>query len=170
MAGMDALTPPIGIGERISLRLAEPARDLVGFVTALDPLTLEDRHGRTHVVPGDTVVAARRVGVSLGRDPRAAPRDLLDTLAARAGIGAAAEPELHRISDLLAGRPAPAAVFAGRRDWSDGERRARVEGEWLTTDVTEPALLVDLAWWATRQNARSIQVRRPTNGPPTTAG
>ena len=170
MAGMDALRPPLRVGERISVRLADPTHDVVGFVTALEPLTLEDRHGRSHVVAEQKVLAARRVGVSLGRDPRSTPRDLLDDLAGRAGVDAAAEPALHRISDLLAGRPAPAEVFAGRREWSDGDRRARVEGEWLTTDVTDPALLIDLAWWATRQNARNIQVRRPTNGPATTAG
>lgn len=160
MAVMDRLTPSIRVGERVSLRLTDPARDLVGFVLAVDPLTLEDRHGRVHVVASGTVAAARRVGVSLGRDPRSAPRDLLDALARRAGLDPAAEPELHRISDLLAGRPAPAEVFPERGEWSDGVRRARVEGEWLTTNTTDPGLLIELAWWATRQNARSIQVRR----------
>ena len=160
MAAMDRVNPPIRAGERVSLRLTDPARDLVGFVTALAPLSLEDRHGRIHIVTEGTVVALRRVGVSLGRDPRSAPRDLLDALAVRTGVDATAEPELHRISDLLAGRPAPAEVFGARGEWSDGDRRARVEGEWLTTNVADPALLVDLAWWATRQNARSIQVRR----------
>ncbi|MFT4216465.1 MAG: hypothetical protein QM619_04670 [Micropruina sp.] len=158
MAAMDRLNPPIRVGERVTLRLVDPARDLIGFVVALDPLTLEDRHGRAHVVAAGTVQAARRVGVSLGRDPRSAPRDLLDALAVRAGVDG--EPELFRISDLLAGRPVPAAVFAGRGEWSEGEWRARVEGEWLTTNVTDPALLIELAWWATRQNARSVQVRR----------
>ncbi len=159
MAGMDGLRPALRIGERVSLRLSEPARDLIGFVVALDPLTLEDRHGRTHAVAAAAVLAARRVGVSLGRDPRSAARDLLDALAARAGIAGEAV-EVRRISDLLAGRPAPAEVFAGRGEWAEGVWRARVEGEWLTTNVTDPALLVELAWWATRQNARSIQVRR----------
>ena len=170
MAGLDALRPPLRVGERVSLRLTDPARDLIGFVVALDPLRLEDRHGHPHVVAPGTVLAARRVGVALGRDPRSAPRELLDELALRAGIspragvaprtGVAGEPELHRISDLLAGRTPPPDVFAGRREWRNGELRARVEGEWLTTNVTDPALLIDLAWWATRQNARSIQVRR----------
>lgn len=158
MDALDRLSPPLRRGERVSLRLTAPATDLIGFVDALDPLTLEDRHGRIHVVTRGTVLAARRIGASLGRDPRSTPRLLLDALAERAGV--AGEPELHRISEVLAGLPAPAEVFAGRGEWSDGARRARVEGEWLTTDVTQPALLVDLAWWATRQNARSIQVRR----------
>jgi len=158
---MDALTrlrPPLALGERVSLRLVEPARDLIGFVTALDPLTLEDRHARLHVVDG-AVLAIRRVGPALGRDPRLAPRALLDELAEHAGV-TAGEPELHRISDLLAGRPAPAEVFAERGSWSSGEFRARVDGEWLTTNVSEPDVLVSLAWWASRQNARSVQVRR----------
>jgi hypothetical protein len=157
---MDALArlrPPLALGERVSLRLVEPARDLIGFVTALDPLTLEDRHARLHVVDG-AVLAIRRVGPALGRDPRLAPRALLDELAAHAGV-TAGEPELHRISDLLAGRPAPAEVFAERGSWASGDLRARVEGEWLTTNVRDPELLTALAWWASRQNARSVQVR-----------
>lgn len=51
-------------------------------------------------------------------------------------------------------------MFGERSAWRDGERRARIEGEWLTTNVTDPDLLIDLAWWATRRNARSVQVRR----------
>ena len=91
------------------------------------------------------------------RDPASAPRELLDELADRAGI--AGEPALHRISDLLAGLEAPAQVFTERGTWVHGNARARVEGEWLTTNVTDPDLLAALCWWATRQNARSVQVR-----------
>lgn len=152
------LIPPLRVGERVTLRLAEPTRDLIGFVTALAPLMIEDRHGRLHAIAPGTVQAMRRVGVSLGRDPRTASRQLLDDLAARAGLSG--EPQLHRISDLLAGRTAPETVFTQRDEWADGPWRARVEGEWLTTNVTDPALLIALCWWATRQNARSVQVRR----------
>ena len=159
---MDAiarLRPPVCVGERLTLRLAEPTTDLIGFVVSLDPLRVEDRHGRLHELAGRPIVAARRVGVALGRDPTSAPRELLDALAGRAGLsGPTGSPELLRISDLLAGRTPPAQVLDGRGTWTDGARRARVEGEWLTTTVTDPDLLVDLAWWATRQNARSIQV------------
>lgn len=162
MDALDRLRPPLRVGERVSLRLTDPARDLIGFAVALDPLRLEDRHGRPHLVAPGTVLAARRVGVALGRDPRSAPRELLDDLAVRAGVDG--EPELHRISDVLAGQEAPTAVFPERGEWRDGERRARVEGEWLTTNVTDPGSLIELAWWATRQNARSIQVRRRTGG------
>lgn len=158
MDALDRLRPPLRVGERVSLRLTDPARDLIGFAVALNPLRLEDRHGRPHVVTPGTVLAARRVGVALGRDPRSAPRELLDELAVRAGV--AGEPELHRISELLAGREPPTTVFAERGEWRDGQWRARVEGEWLTTNVTDLPALVELAWWATRQNARSIQVRR----------
>ncbi|MFT3861976.1 hypothetical protein [Micropruina sp.] len=157
MDAIGRLCPPLRVGERVTLRLGKPTRDLIGFVVALRPLTIEDRHGRLHEIPDGTVQAARRVSPALGRDPGTAPRELLDDLARRAGL--TGEPRLHRISDLLAGRPAPATVFAARGDWADGSHRARVEGEWLTTDVTEPELLVDLCWWATRQNARSVQVR-----------
>lgn len=151
------LIPPLLVGERVTLRLTDPARDLIGFVTALEPLTIEDRNGRLHRIAPGTVQAARRVGVSLGRDPVRTPRALLDELASRAGL--AGDPELHRISDLLAGRAAPAEVFTERGEWSRGADRARVEGEWLSTNVEDPELLAALCWWASRQNARSVQVR-----------
>lgn len=159
MDALGRLRPHATVGERLSLRLTEPARDLIGFVTGLKPLTVEDRHGRLHEVPEGTVLAVRRVGVALGRDPRSAPSDLLDELARHAGLDAGSAPVRHRISDLLANRTPPAAVFPGRGDWSDGVHTARVEGEWLTTDVADADLLVTLCWWATRQNARSVQVR-----------
>lgn len=158
---MDALArlqPPLRVGERVSLRVSGPVRDLIGFVIDLDPLTLEDRHGIEHPVGASAVLAARRVPVSLGRDPTAAPAELLDELAARAELATGLVSRI-RISDLLAGRPAPADVFPERGSWADGRLRARVEGEWLTTNVSDPPLLEALAWWATRQNARSIQIR-----------
>ncbi len=150
------------LGERVSLRVTADggATDLIGFVTALDPLTLTDRHGLPHVVPDGAVAAGRRVGVARGRNPEHTPRDLLDELAGRAGV--TGEPRLHRISDLLAGCEPPPAVFDARGSWTDGRHRARVEGEWLTTDATDAELLVDLAWWAARQDARSLQVRSPS--------
>lgn len=157
MDAIGRLQPPLRVGERVTLRLQSPARDVVGFITSMDPLRLEDRHGRLHTIADGTVIALRRVGPSLGRDPRQAPRQLLDELAARAGL--AGEPTVHRISDLLSGRPAPQTVFAERGAWSEGALRARVEGEWLTTNVGDQDLLIALCWWATRQNARSVQVR-----------
>ena len=153
MVPMDAirrLNPPLRTGERVTLRVVDPVRDLIGFVTCLAPLTIEDRHGRLHQIADGTVQAARRVAPALGRDPASAPRELLDELADRAGI--AGEPALH-------GLEAPAQVFTERGTWVEGDRRARVEGEWLTTNVTDPDLLAALCWWATRQNARSVQVR-----------
>ena len=80
------LIPPLLVGERVTLRLTDPARDLIGFVTAVDPLIVEDRHGGMHPILAGTVVAARRAGVSLGRDPHRTPRALLDDLADRAGV------------------------------------------------------------------------------------
>ena len=103
MVPMDAirrLNPPLRTGERVTLRVVDPARDLIGFVTCLAPLTIEDRHGRLHQFADGTVQAPRRVAPALGRDPASAPRELLDELADRAGI--AGEPALHRISDRLA--------------------------------------------------------------------
>ena len=157
MDALSRLRPPLEVGERVTLRVGDPTTDLIGFVVVLKPLTIEDRFGRLHELAGRQVLAARRVGVSLGRDPDSAPAELLDELAARAGLEGAAR--VLRISDLLARSAPPEQVFDGRGSWTDGVHRARVEGEWLTTDVTDPELLVALAWWATRQNARSIQVR-----------
>lgn len=153
------LDPPPRLGERLSLRVLDEAgraTDLVGFVVALDPLTLETRDGS--VRPAARVSAARRVGVALGRDPQRTPRDLLDDLADRAGLTGGLV-RVDRLSDLLAGLVAPPSVPSERGTWTDGTVRARVEGEWLTTDAEEPATLVRLAWWATRQGARSVQVR-----------
>lgn len=157
MDGIARMQPPLTVGERVTVRLAEPVRDLIGYVTRLAPLTIEDRHGHEHRILPGTVLVARRVGVSLGRDPSRAPRSLLDDLAAGAGL--TGEPTVHRISTVLAGRVPPESVFPERGEWREGTRRARVEGEWLTTNVDDPELLVALCWWATRQNARSVQVR-----------
>ena len=156
MDAIGRLQPPLRAGERVTLRLERPTRDLVGFVTAVQPLTLEDRHGRLHSVVDETVTALRRVGPALGRDPLQAPRELLDELAARTGV--TGEPTVHRISVLLHGSQPPETVFAERGEWRAGAIRARVEGEWLTTNAGDPGLLVALCWWATRQNARSVLV------------
>lgn len=153
------LTPPPRLGERLSLRVADEAgrpTDLIGFVSCLDPLTLETRDGSHRVAA--TVIAGRRVGVALGRDPARASRALLDDLADRAGL-AGDLVRVARLSDLLAGLVPPSSVAPERGTRTDGEVRARVEGEWLTTDADEPATLVRLAWWAARQDARSVQVR-----------
>src|SRR6478735_9596395 len=96
MAALGRLRPPLATGERVTLRLADPTTDLIGFVVSVEPLRVEDRHGRVHELAGRPVLAARRVGVSLGRDPASTPRDLLDDLARRAGL--AGEPRVQRIS------------------------------------------------------------------------
>lgn len=149
-------------GQRVSLRrrLSDGEGDLVGFVLRTDPFVLVDRHGREHRLRTADVLVLRVIEVARGRNPEHAPADLLDELAERAGV--AGTPELLRISDLVAGREPPAEVFPGRGTWTDGVHHARVEGEWLTTDATGE-LLVALAWWATRQDARSIQLRVPAD-------
>lgn len=147
------------VGERVSVRLDD--RELIGFVTRVDAaeLGLVDRRGVEHEVGLPRVVAWRPVGVSLGRDPLAFPRPLLDGLAARAG--ASGTPWVCRISTLLAGRTPPASV-PPRGEWADFDGvRARFEGEWVTLAGASVGVAecVAAAWWATRMGARSIQVR-----------
>lgn len=157
MDALDRFTPALAVGQRVSLRVRD--RELIGFVTRLDAdaVGVLDRRGSEHVVGRGDVVAARRVGVALGRDPLATPRSLLDALAARAGV--AGDSWVCRISDLLAGRTPPASV-APWGEWAsfDGVR-ARFEGEWVTLGAAPVDVVVAAAWWATRMGARSVQVR-----------
>lgn len=159
-----ALTPPLAVGERLSVRVEDPAaREVIGFVTALDDRTLGvvDRRGVEHALPRAHVRGARRLAVSLGRRPEATPRDLLDALATRAG--ASGTPWVARLSDLLAGRTPPARVPAWGESAEVGGVRARFEGEWVTLAGGDEDAWVAAGWWATRMGARSIQVR--TDGP-----
>ncbi|MDN5570015.1 MAG: hypothetical protein L0G22_01950 [Propionibacteriaceae bacterium] len=163
-----ALTPPVRLGERVSLRVVDAGgrREVMGFLTRLDAnaIGVVDRRGTQHALPRESLDAARRVGVALGRNPTATPRDLLDDLAARAG--ASGTPWVARISALLADRTPPAAVPPwGVAAEFDGVR-ARCEGEWVTLEGGSEPVWVAAAWWATRMGARSIQVRasEPTIG------
>lgn len=164
-----ALTPPLAVGERISLRVQDAAgrREVIGFVTALSDAacSVVDRRGTTHDLPRHTIDAARRVAVSLGRNPVATPRDLLDALAARAA--ADGTPWVARISTLLDGRTPPATVPSWGTHAELHGVRARFEGEWVTLPDGDEAIWVAAAWWATRMGARSIQVR--TTNPQTEA-
>lgn len=134
-------------GERVSLRVA--GRELIGFVESVEPLRILDRHGVVHDVQADAVEAGRRVGVALGRDPRRAPRALLDDLAGAAGMSG--EVWVARISDVLAGRPFPASA--------PRPEGVHLDGEWVTLGCATPDAVVAACWWATRLNARSVQVR-----------
>lgn len=157
MDALARLVPALVVGERVSLRLG--GRELIGFVTALSAgsLGVVDRRGTEHEVLRSDVIAARRVGVSLGRDPLAAPRTLLDGLAARAAVSGT--PWVCRISTLLEGRTPPPSVPPWG-PWAECEGvRARFEGEWVTLPAASVAQCVAAAWWATRMGARSVQVR-----------
>ena len=157
MDALDRLSPTPAVGERLSLRVG--VRELIGFVTSLDAsgLRVIDRRGTEHEVARADLVAARRVGVSLGRDPLGAPRDLLDALASRTGVTGA--PWVCRLSVLLAGRTPPASV-APWGEWAEpGGVRARFEGEWVTLCDATVADAVAAGWWATRMGARAVQVR-----------
>lgn len=164
-----ALTPPLRVGERVSLRVVDDGgrREVMGFVTALDATSVGvvDRRGSEHTLPRTQVDAARRVAVALGRNPATTPRDLLDALAQRAS--ASGQAWVVRISDLLAGRTPPVSVPPWGPDAEFDGVPARHEGEWVTLPGGTPATWVDAAWWATRMGARSVQVR--TDDPPTAA-
>ena len=133
-------------------------RDIVGFVLGsdVDTVTVLDRRGAEHVVPLADIVAGHEVPVSRGRDPRRMPTDLLDRMAERTGV--AGRRLVIRVADLLEGLESPALV--------ETPEIATVDGEWVTADPGEP--LVEVAWWAARQGARSMQVR--TDDPDEVAG
>lgn len=146
-------------GGRVSLRRALPAGgqgDLVGFVVAAgaEELVVRDRHGIDHTVPWRDVAVLRPIGVARGRDPLRTPVAELDRLAAAAG--ATGRAFVARLSDLLDGAP-PAPLAP----WADPPPvPASLAGEWVTTATVDD--VVELAWWASRHDARSIQVRAAT--------
>lgn len=161
MDATERLLPGLRVGERVTLQASAGGEDceVVGFVVALDEeaLGIQDRHGTTHTIPRDALRAARRLGVSRGRDPLRTPTALLDSLAARAGV--TGTPYLARISDQLDGLTPPTDGPAwGAAAAFDGHE-ARFEGEWVTLGDASPETARAAAWWATRMGARSIQVR-----------
>ncbi|QIK72838.1 hypothetical protein G7070_11835 [Propioniciclava coleopterorum] len=161
---LSALNPPLRIGERVGVLFTDTdgARtEALGFVTHVDAdaVALVDRHGTERRLAWGDVEALRRVPISRGRRPDAAPRALLDDLADR--TGAAGTPWVARISDLLAGRTPPEMVPAWGETAAFGGAAARFEGEWVTVAGGSPDDWVAAAWWATRMGARSVQVRLP---------
>lgn len=124
-------------------------RDVVGYVLSADrtTITVLDRHGTEHAIAQADIVAGHRVPVSRGRDPLRMPVDLLDAMAERAGVRG--RRFVIRLADLLDGQEPPATVSV--------PANALVDGEWVTTDASEP--LAAVGWWATRSGARSMQVR-----------
>ncbi|MEA4944238.1 MAG: hypothetical protein VB080_07345 [Propionicimonas sp.] len=139
------------------MRFAVPeggTRDVVGFVTGSDDetLTVLDRRGVEHTIVQAAIVAGHQVPVSRGRDPLRMEPDLLDGMAARAGVSG--RRFVIRLFDLLAGRPTVARVSA--------PRIGLVDGEWVTTSPDQD--LVAVAWWAARSGVRSMQVRTDDPG------
>lgn len=145
LQGLETVVP----GMRVTVRRQFPDgfRDVVGFVDAVDAdsLTVTDRRGTTHRIRRTDVVAGHPVPVARGRDPLRTPLAELDALALRAGI--TGRVLVARLSDLLQDRQPPATV-AERTD-------AVVDGEWVSSAGAE----LDVAWWAARRGARSMQVR-----------
>ena len=158
---LDALLP----GRRAALlrRTAAGAQtELLGYVTRADSdfVEVEDVRGLRHLVPANEVAAARTLGVSLGRDPMRADPAELDRLAGGQGIHARL---VVRIASLLDGREPPRQLpFEPTGSTARlGALTVGVDGEWatITGASADPAELVQLAWWATRRGARSLQVR-----------
>ncbi|MGB7961925.1 MAG: hypothetical protein WCF12_03055 [Propionicimonas sp.] len=136
-------------GMRVTVRRRFPDgfSDVVGFVEAVDAdsFTVADRRGTVHRIRRADIVAGHPVPVARGRDPLRTPLAELDALALRAGI--TGRVLVARLSDLLQDRQPPATVVE-RTD-------AAVEGEWVSTAGAE----LEVAWWAARRGARSMQVR-----------
>ena len=143
---------PTRPGVRVTVRFTVPeggTRDVVGYVLAADDraMTVLDRRGAKHTIALAAVVAGHQVPVSRGRDPLRMPADLLDAMAERTGVHG--RRFVIRLFDLLDGLEPPPSVVV--------PAVARTDGEWVTADPTEP--LEQVAWWATRSGARSMQVR-----------
>ncbi|MFV0406138.1 MAG: hypothetical protein ACK5LN_04870 [Propioniciclava sp.] len=166
---IDPLTrirPPVRCGDRVSLRVEGTtppgATEIMGFVLCLTAshVTLIDRQGEEHQLPRAALSAARRIPVARGRNPLAAPAALLDDLAARAD--AVGQAWVIRITELLAQQPPPAQVPAWGATAAIRGTRVRIEGEWATLQDGDPDTWTAAGWWATRGNARSLQVRAST--------
>ena len=143
-------------GRRVSLRRVRDdgeIGDVVGFVLTAGEagLRIRDRRGEVHELAWGRVMAWRAVGVARGRDPISTPLAELDGLAAAAGVSGRVL--VARLSDLLDHLAAPPVSDP----WSPAPRPAVVDGEWVTTGVTDE--LVSLGWWAAHHDARSMQVR-----------
>lgn len=126
--------------------------DLVGFVLSADDgtLALRDRRGLVHELAWEQILAWRPVGVARGRDPLRTPWAELDQMALAAG--ATGRVFVARLADLLDDRLAPAPMEPG----TPPPRPAVLDGEWVTAaGGVDP---IALAWWASHQDARSIQL------------
>lgn len=143
-------------GRRVSVRRVRDdgeIGDIIGFVRDASDggLTIRDRHGTVLDLTWDQVLAWRQVGVARGRDPRQAPLEDLDALAAAAGVSGRVF--VARLSDLLDAAEPPADAEPDTLP----PQPAVIDGEWVTTGTTQD--LLALAWWASHHDARSIQVR-----------
>lgn len=140
------------LGSRVSLRYRIPGgvSELVGWVAeaSADQLVVVDRKGHPHRLTTADVLAGRQVGVPRGRDPRSADRAALDRIAA--GHGLTGRCFVARLSDLL-DAATPTSMDA------PAPTGLHVDGEWASTGSRTD--LVGDCWWASRHDARSIQVR-----------
>lgn len=143
-------------GQRVSLRYRLPTGELTELVgltlhSSGTELVVRDRNGQETQLPWDRVVAARRVGVPRGRDPRRTPVAELDRLAAVAGL--TGQGYVARLSGLLGDREPPVP-----EPWDAAPPApASLAGEWVSCGGLEESLA--LAWWASQHDARNIQVR-----------
>ncbi len=162
--------PGFRTGVRISMRTVdeERASDRLGLVLEVDEdsVVIENRAGERQRIDRATIRLAKLVPtVARGRNPRHAPREMLEALAHDAELGAPAGSMcwIARLGDVVdhlddAGvRPIP-----GQSDTRSaavrGGSRGLVNGEWAAVRLAAAEDLDALAAWAARRNARNIVV------------
>ncbi|WP_425309916.1 hypothetical protein AADG42_14515 [Ammonicoccus fulvus] len=162
--------PGFRTGVRVSMRIVDHdgAADRLGLVLEVDDdsVVVENRAGEQERIDRSTIRLAKLVPtVARGRNPRHAPRELLEALAHDAVLGAPAGSacwiaRLGEVVDHLddAGvRPVPGQsdtrTAAGR-----GESRGLVNGEWAAVRLAAAEDFDALAAWAARRNARNVVV------------
>lgn len=161
------------VGVRVSLRVtgADLPTDRVGLVVDSDDatLTLEDRSGQLHRIQRAQVTHARLVPtVARGRNPRHAPPQMLQALAADPILAAPAGATcwIARLCDVVdhlddtGVNPLPqqqsTQQYAGRE-----QSRGLVNGEWAALRLVEADSLNLLAAWAARRSARNVVLTSP---------
>lgn len=162
--------PGFRTGVRISMRTVDHrgASDRLGLVLEIDDdsVVLENRAGDRERIDRATIRLAKLVPVvARGRNPRHAPREMLESFAHDAELGAPAGSGcwIARLCDVVdhlddAGvRPVP-----GQSDTRSaavrGDSRGLVNGEWAAGRLAEAEDFDGLAAWAARRNARNIVV------------
>ena len=161
--------PGFRTGVRISMRIVDHngTSDRLGLVLEVDEdsVLLENRAGDRERIARATIRLAKLVPtVARGRNPRHAPREMLEALAhdpvLEAPTGSACW--IARLGDVVdhlndAGvRPVPGQDT--RSAAARGASRGLVNGEWAALRLAAAEDLDALAAWAARRNARNVVV------------